>query len=140
MQRYILRRLLISIPILLGVTVISFVFVHLAPGDPVEALIDPVMRADLGPEWVAQRKAELGLNQPLPVRYAIWLGQLAEGNLGFSLISRQPVGAQIQERVGPTLLLMGTSLLVAIALGVPLGILSAVRQYSLLDYVATIAG
>ncbi|HEY3108888.1 MAG TPA: ABC transporter permease [Chloroflexota bacterium] len=140
MQRYILRRLLISIPILLGVTVISFVFVHLAPGDPVEALIDPVMRADLGPEWVAQRKAELGLNRPLPVRYAIWLGELAQGNMGFSLVSRQPVGGQIQERLGPTLLLMGTSLLVAIALGVPLGVLSAVRQYSLLDYLATIAG
>jgi peptide/nickel transport system permease protein len=140
MQRYILRRLLISVPILLGVSIISFLFIHLAPGDPVEALIDPVMRADLGPEWVAQRKAELGLNQPLPVRYAIWLGQLAEGNMGFSLISRQPVAAQIQERLGPTLLLMGTSLLVAIAIGVPLGVLSAVRRYSLLDYIATIGG
>ena len=140
MQRYIIRRLLISIPVLLGVTVFSFVFVHLAPGDPVEALIDPVMRADLGPEWVAQRKAGLGLNRPLPVRYAVWLGQLAQGNMGFSLVSRQPVGAQIGERIGPTLLLMGTSLLVAVALGVPLGILSAVRQYSLLDYLATIAG
>jgi peptide/nickel transport system permease protein len=140
MQRYIIRRLLISIPVLLGVTVFSFVFVHLAPGDPVEALIDPVMRADLGPDWVAQRKAELGLNQPLPVRYAVWLGQLAQGNMGYSLVSRQSVGAQIRERVGPTLLLMGTSLLVAIGLGVPLGILSAVRQYSLLDYLATIAG
>ncbi|HEV8633544.1 MAG TPA: ABC transporter permease [Chloroflexota bacterium] len=140
MQRYILRRLLISIPLVLGVTIISFVFIHLAPGDPVEALIDPVMRADLGPDWVAQRKEELGLNQPMPVRYAIWLGQLAQGNMGFSLVSRQPVGAQLQERIGPTLLLMGTSLLVAIVLGVPLGVLSAVRQYSLLDYLATIAG
>jgi peptide/nickel transport system permease protein len=139
-QRYILRRLLISVPILLGVSIISFVFIHLAPGDPVEALIDPVMRADLGPDWVAQRKAELGLNQPLPVRYAIWLGQLAEGNLGFSLISRQPVATQIQERLGPTLVLMGTALLVAILIGVPLGILSAMRRYSLLDYVATIGG
>jgi peptide/nickel transport system permease protein len=139
-QQYILRRLLISLPILLGVSIISFVFIHLAPGDPVEALIDPVMRADLGPEWVAQRKAELGLNQPMPVRYAIWLGQLVEGNMGFSLISRQPVGAQIQERIGPTLLLMGTSLLVAIVIGIPLGVLSAVRQYSLLDYLATVGG
>jgi peptide/nickel transport system permease protein len=140
MQRYIMRRLLISVPILLGVSIISLVFIHLAPGDPVEALIDPVMRADLGPDWVAQRKAELGLNQPLPVRYAIWLGQLVEGNLGFSLISRQPVAAQIQERLGPTLVLMGTSLLVAILIGVPLGILSAMRRYSLLDYAATIGG
>jgi peptide/nickel transport system permease protein len=139
-QQYILRRVLISVPILLGVSIISFLFIHLAPGDPVEALIDPVMRADLGPEWVAQRKAELGLNQPLPVRYGIWLGQLVEGNMGFSLVSRQPVGSQIQERIGPTLLLMGTSLLVAIVIGVPLGVLSAVRQYSLLDYIATIAG
>ncbi len=115
-------------------------FIHLAPGDPVEALIDPVMRADLGPDWVAQRKTELGLNQPLPVRYAIWLGQLVEGNMGFSLISRQPVAAQIQERFGPTLLLMGASLLVAIVIGIPLGVLSAVRRYSFLDYIATIGG
>ncbi len=140
MQRYLLRRILISIPILLGVSIISFVFIHLAPGDPVEALIDPVMRADLGPDWVAQRKTELGLNQPLPVRYAIWLGQLVEGNMGFSLISRQPVAAQIQERFGPTLLLMGASLLVAIVIGIPLGVLSAVRRYSFLDYIATIGG
>jgi len=125
---------------LLGVSIISFVFIHLAPGDPVEALIDPVMRADLGPDWVAQRKTELGLNQPLPVRYAIWLGQLVEGNMGFSLISRQPVAAQIQERFGPTLLLMGASLLVAIVIGIPLGVLSAVRRYSFLDYIATIGG
>ncbi|MDQ3810229.1 MAG: ABC transporter permease, partial [Chloroflexota bacterium] len=68
------------------------------------------------------------------------LGQLTQGNMGFSLISRQPVAHQIQERVGPTVLLMGISLLVAIAIGVPLGVLSAVRQYSLLDYLATIGG
>jgi peptide/nickel transport system permease protein len=140
MQRYIAQRLLISVPLLIGVTIFSFLFMHLAPGDPVEALIDPVMRADLGPEWVAQRKAELGLDKPLPVRYLNWLGQLLSGNLGYSLVSRQPVAAQIVERLGPTLLLMGSALVLAILLGVPLGILSAVRQYSLLDYVATVAG
>src|SRR5262249_61198048 len=104
------------------------------------ALLAPASRPALGPGWPPRRKADRGLTQPLPVRYAIWLGQLATGNLGFSLISRQPVAVQIQERIPPTLLLMGTSLLVAILIGVPLGVLSAVRQYSLLDYLATVAG
>ena len=140
MQQYVLKRLVVAVPVLIGVSLLSFVFVNLAPGDPVSAMIDPVERANLGPEWVELRKEQLGLNQPIIVRYAVWLREVAQGNLGFSLVNGQPVAAQIGDRIKPTALLMGSALLLAILLGVPLGILSAVRQYSLLDYIATVFG
>jgi peptide/nickel transport system permease protein len=132
--------MLISLPVLFGVTVFTFLFINMAPGDPVLALLDAETRAELGPEGLELRRAQLGLTQPLPVRYVAWIGRLAQGNLGYSLISGEPVAESIRQRIGPTLKLMGTSLVVSVALGVALGILSAVRQYSLLDYVATIGG
>lgn len=140
MQRYILRRVVISVPVLIGVTLLAFVLVNLAPGDPVSAMINPAERGELGPEWVEQRKEELGLNDPIVVRYGKWLRQLVQGNLGYSLISGDSIASAIGDRVGPTVLLMSTVLIVALLLGLPLGILSAVRQYSILDYVATVFG
>jgi peptide/nickel transport system permease protein len=137
---FILRRLIVSIPVLIGVTLLSFILVNLAPGDPVSAFISPADRSELGPEWVEQRKEELGLNAPLVVRYVRWLDQLVRGNLGYSLVSGEAVREQIGARVGPTVLLMGTSLLIALCLGIPLGIISAVRQYSFVDYLATVFG
>jgi peptide/nickel transport system permease protein len=139
-QQYVLRRIVVAIPVLIGVSLLSFVFVNLAPGDPVSAMIDPVERANLGPEWVALRKQQLGLDKPIVVRYAVWLEQIGRGNFGYSLVSGESVAHQIRGRIGPTVLLMGSALLLAILLGVPLGILSAVRQYSLLDYLATVFG
>ncbi|MEA2526068.1 MAG: peptide/nickel transport system permease protein [Thermomicrobiales bacterium] len=140
MQRFVLQRLIISVPVLIGVTLLAFVLVNLAPGDPVSAMISPAERSELGPEWVELRKEQLGLNDPIVVRYGIWLREIATGNLGYSLISGESIAGQIGARVGPTVLLMGTVLIVALLLGVPLGILSAVRQYSVLDYVATVFG
>ena len=138
MHSYIAKRLLISLPVLLGVTLLAFLFINMAPGDPVLAFIDPLQRGSLGPEWVELRRRELGLDKPLPVRYAIWLRELGRGNLGYSLITREPVAKQIRERLWPTLLLMGTSLTVAVVLGTLLGFLAAIREYSLLDYAATV--
>jgi peptide/nickel transport system permease protein len=140
MHRYLFHRLVISVPVLIGVTLLAFVLVNLAPGDPVSAMISPADRGELGPEWVEQRKEELGLNDPIVVRYGIWLREIVQGNLGYSLVSGEAVRAQIGARVGPTLLLMGTALLIALCLGIPLGIVSAVRQYSFLDYLATVFG
>lgn len=140
MQQYIARRLLILLPVLIGVTIFSYIFINLAPGDPVLAFIDPATAGELGPEWVAMRRAQLGLDKPLPVRYALWLREVATGNLGYSLINGTPVKTMIGQRLGPTVLLMGSALLVAIALGVPLGVVSAIRQYSWLDYALTVFG
>ena len=140
MGQLILNRILIAIPVLIGVTLLSYLLVDLAPGDPVTAMVDPASRAELGEEWVERRREQLGLNEPVTTRYAIWLKELAQGNFGFSLINGRPVSDQIMDRVGPTALLMGTALLIGTLVGIPLGILSAVRQYSILDYFTTVAG
>jgi peptide/nickel transport system permease protein len=131
---------LVAVPVLFGVTLLSYVLVNLAPGDPVTAFIDPVTRAELGQEWVDLRREQLGLNEPVVIRYLLWLRELVQGNLGYSLISGQPVSEQLLNRLGPTLLLMGTAILIGTLVGIPLGILSAIRQYSLLDYFTTIGG
>jgi peptide/nickel transport system permease protein len=139
MGQYILRRLLISIPILLGVSIVTFVFINLVPGDYIDTLINPEIssasRADFEP-----LRRQLGLDQPPPVRYVIWLREMATGNFGYSLSSRKPVLAEIGERLVPTLKLTATSLFVAIVAGVILGIISALKPYSWLDYLLTIFG
>ena len=140
MGAFVLRRLAIAVPVLIGVTLLAYLLVDLAPGDPVTALIDPITRAELGAEWVELRKEQLGLNDPAPVRYLLWLGEVARGNLGYSLVSGQSVAEQVGARLGPTLLLMGTALLLGTLIGIPLGVLSAVRQYSPLDYATTVTG
>jgi peptide/nickel transport system permease protein len=140
MGRYIVRRILISIPVLFGITVVTYVIVTLAPGDPVSALVNPETVAALGPGWLEQQRAELGLNRPLPVRYALWMKQILRGNLGYSYSDRQPVADKITERLWPTLKLMLTVQLLALLIAVPIGVLSAVKQYSWLDYLATVFG
>src|SRR5438270_8265161 len=89
-------------------------------------------------EYIALRRAELGLDKPLPVQYVAWLGEVARGNLGYSFFDRRPVGDILKERVGPTIRLMGTALLLALVIGVPVGLLAAIRQYSVLDYAAAV--
>lgn len=139
MGRYVLRRLLISIPILLGVSVVTFVFINLVPGDYIDTLINPEIssasRADFEP-----LRRQLGLDQPPPVRYAIWLREITTGNFGYSLSSRKSVLSEIGERLVPTLKLTATSLVFAIVAGVALGVISALRPYSWLDYFLTIFG
>src|SRR6266540_1242451 len=103
MTAYILRRLAISLPVLVGITVFTFFFINLAPGDPISAMIPPTERQRLTPEKLEARRKELGLDKPLPVRYAIWLGQLARGNFGYSYADRRPVTSQIGERIWPTI-------------------------------------
>jgi len=137
---YLLRRLAISVPVLLGITLAVYVIISLAPGDPVDALINPEAVAALGPEFREQQREALGLNQPIMVRYAIWLRELLSGNLGYSFMDRQSIAGKIGERLGPTLRLMLSAQLIALAIAVPVGVMSAIRQYSLLDYGATILG
>jgi peptide/nickel transport system permease protein len=140
MTRYILRRVAISIPVLLGISVATYLFLVLAPGDPLTAMLNPEQIASLGPDWVERRREAMGLNDPFPVRYGKWLSEVVQGNLGYSYRGGQPVAEMIAERIGPTLRLMATVLVFAIALGVPLGVLSALRQYSWLDNVITLLG
>ncbi|MTT30493.1 ABC transporter permease subunit [Terrilactibacillus sp. BCM23-1] len=133
MFQYIIRRILIAIPVLFGVTVFTFFVINMAPGNPVDMYVNP----SATPQQIALAKEQLGLNDPLWVQYGHWLGQLFQGNLGFSYSTREPVTSMLIERLGPTLLLMGTSLIVAYLIAIPLGILSATRQYSWIDYLTT---
>jgi peptide/nickel transport system permease protein len=137
MGRYLLRRLVIAIPILFGISLATFALGNFAPGDPVTAMLDPKQMANLGPEWIEQRKEALGLNKPMPVRYLFWLKELAQGNLGYSYQDGQPVLHKISERVWPTFLLMSTVLVMANLIGIPLGLIAAVKQYSFFDYAAS---
>lgn len=140
MGRYILRRLLISLPVFFGITLVTYVIVTLAPGDPVSALVDPEQVAALGPGWLEQQRAELGLDRPLPVRYGLWMKEIATGNLGYSYADRQPIADKLAERLWPTIKLMLTVQLLALLIAVPIGVVSAVKQYSFLDYLATVFG
>lgn len=139
MSAYILRRLLVAIPVLLGITIIGFVALALAPGDPLLSRIDPsqIAQLQLNPELMEARRAEFGLDQPIHIRYLTWLSGVLQGDLGYSILSRRLVIDDLAARIPPTLALMGATIIIAVAVGVPLGILSAVRQYSKLDYVLT---
>lgn len=130
---YIMRRLLIAIPVLFGVTVFSFFIVNLAPGNPVEMFISPdATQAD-----IELKKEALGLNDPIYVQYLRWMQNLLQGDFGYSFSTYAPVGEMVASRVLPTLLLMGTALLIAYIVAIPIGVLSATRQYSWLDYLTT---
>jgi peptide/nickel transport system permease protein len=136
MGRYIQRRLLITIPILVAITAIIFGLLQLTPGDPLDAYLPPDVNLS-----VAQREAarhDLGLDRPAPVRYVFWLREVVKGNLGYRIKTGESVGSVIKQRIGPTLALMGSGLAIGIVAGVVLGVISAVKQYSALDFVLTV--
>jgi peptide/nickel transport system permease protein len=129
MLKYILKRLLIAIPVLIGITIIDFLIMNLA-GSPLEML----QGARISQEALEVKKIALGLDQPIYIQYLIWLKELIKGNLGYSIKSYQSVSHMIGTYIGPTLLLMTTSLVVSMLIAVPAGIYSAVHQYSKGDY------
>lgn len=134
MASFILRRILMAIPLLIGITLLSFLLIKLAPGDPGSMLLDPQIRAaDL-----AGFKERYGLNDPIHVQYFRWLGNMLQGEFGTSLIKQgTPVSEMILERLPNTLLLMIVSTIIAIVISIPIGVLSARKQYSLTDYSVT---
>lgn len=136
MSQYILRRLIIMIPVLIGITFINFGIVNLAPGDAVDLMIDPNM-SEADKEI---RRENLGLNDPFLVRYYNWIRELLRGNLGYSFTTYKPVKERVLERLFPTLYLMGTAFALAYLIAIPLGILSALKPYSWLDYLTSFIG
>ncbi|MFE5323753.1 ABC transporter permease [Paenibacillus sp. NPDC056579] len=130
MLNYVIRRLLIAIPVLFGVTFLNFVIINLAPGDPVDMYVNP----DVSEADKAIRREALGLNDPFMIRYVKWLINLAHGDLGHSFSSFQPVVQMISERLGATLLLMGTSIVFGYLISIPIGVYCAVKANSKFDY------
>jgi peptide/nickel transport system permease protein len=134
---YILRRALIAIPVLFGITVLAFTALSLAPGDPLTSRIDPEALSRMTDADLARARHALGLDQPIPVRYLIWLAGVLRGDLGYSIVNHGFVVDELARRLPPTVLLMGLSLFFGTILGVGFGIIAAVRQYGVVDYIAT---
>ncbi len=129
MWRYVVWRLLLTLPTLLGAVTFVFLMVRLLPGDPAVAIAG----VQATPEFVEQVRREFGLDQPLPVQYITFLGRLLQGDLGISTRTRQPVWEELWARFPHTLELALAALVVAALIGIPAGIISAVRPYSLFD-------
>src|SRR5256884_7228540 len=131
---YIVRRLLLTVPILIGITLATFVISHAVPADPVVASLG--QRAQDDPGIVALYRHQWGLDQPLPVQYVIYLRNLLHGDLGVSIATRNPVADDLRQYFPATLELSTTAILISLLVGVPLGVLSAVYRNRLLDHVA----
>ncbi|HZO42118.1 MAG TPA: ABC transporter permease [Methylomirabilota bacterium] len=135
MRRYVVRRLALLVPVLLGVSVIIFMVLHLSPGDPAEIMLgSQATQADLD-----RLRAELGLTEPLYVQYVHWLGLVARGDLGRSIWMKRPVLGEVLGRFKATLILTGAALVLSTAVGLALGIASAVRPNSPLDRLSAVA-
>ncbi len=126
---YILRRLLTMIPVLLLVSVLVFSLIHLIPGDPAVSILGE----EATPQAVAALRANLGLDQPIPVQYAKWLGSVLRGDLGRSIRSNQPVSEAIAERLPVTVELAILSIAISLSIAIPAGIVAAMRRNSVLD-------
>jgi ABC-type dipeptide/oligopeptide/nickel transport system permease component len=133
--RFLVRRLLVTIPVLLGVATIVFAMIHLVPGDPVQAMLGETAP----PGAAAALRERLGLDRPLAVQYGDFLRGLAVGDLGRSMRTNQPVIAVVLERMPATIELGLASIVVALIVGIPLGIAAAVRAGTAVDYAATTA-
>ena len=132
MGRFLARRLVLTIPVMLGVATLVFSLIHLIPGDPAQAMLgEAAPQAD-----VEELRHRLGLDRPLLEQYGLFLQGLAKGDLGTSLRTGQPVTDQIVERMPATVELAAAAMLVAIAFAMPLGIIAAVRRGTAVDHAA----
>jgi peptide/nickel transport system permease protein len=131
--QYLLRRLLIAVPSIVGISIILFVILALAPGDPFEEL---ATNPNIPAEVRANLRASFGLDDPIYLRYLRWFAAMIQGDWGFSFASRINVDDLILGRLGTTLLVIGSSQIVALAIALPVGIYAAARPYSLFDQIA----
>lgn len=134
MSQYLLRRILIAIPSLLGISLVLFTVLALAPGDPFGEL---AQNPAVPPEVAASLREKFGMNDPIWERYLKWLTQMLQGNWGFSFVSRVDVDVLIMQRLPATLLVIGSSQILALLVALPVGVYAAIRPYSLFDQIAT---
>jgi peptide/nickel transport system permease protein len=130
----ILRRLLLAIPVLIGVSIVTFASLHLIPGNPAQTLL---FGTDASPQQVAALTQQLGLDRPVVIQYFEYLGRLLHGNLGESYINQVPVATEIAQRLPSTIQLAAAALVVALVIGVPAGLVAGTRPGGWLDRVAT---
>ncbi|MGY3390262.1 peptide/nickel transport system permease protein [Bradyrhizobium sp. USDA 3311] len=135
MSQYVLRRLLIAIPSLLGISLLLFVVLALAPGDPFSEL---ATNPNVPPEVAAALRAKFGLDDPIYLRYLHWLSAMAHGDWGFSFVSRMNVDALILQRLPATLYVIGSAQILALLIAIPVGVYAATKPYSLFDQIANV--
>ncbi|MBW8855559.1 MAG: ABC transporter permease, partial [Bradyrhizobium sp.] len=133
MSQYVLRRLLIAIPSLLGISLVLFVVLALAPGDPFSEL---ATNPNVPPEVALALRAKFGLDDPIYLRYLHWLSAMAHGDWGFSFVSRMNVDQLILQRLPATLYVIGSAQILALLIAIPVGVYAATKPYSLFDQVA----
>src|ERR1700746_1417328 len=133
MSQYLLRRLLIAVPSLLGISLVLFIVLALAPGDPFGEL---ATNPNVPPEVGAALRAKFGLDDPIMLRYLRWLVAMVHGDWGFSFASRIDVDTLILQRLPATLFVIGSSQVLALLIALPVGVYSAVRPYSIFDQIA----
>jgi peptide/nickel transport system permease protein len=134
MGQYLLRRLMIAVPSILGISVILFTVLALAPGDPFEEL---ATNPNVPPEVRMMLRVKFGLDDPVYLRYFHWLAAMLHGDWGFSFASRIDVGALIMQRLPTTLIIIGSAQLLALAVAIPVGVYAATRPYSFFDQIAS---
>ncbi len=133
MLRYLLKRLLYSLPIALGVSLLCFALVHLAPGDPISSILPE----NATPELIAQVKAAYGFDKPLPVQFVIWLGNVLTGDLGMSIVTRRPVLSELGPAIFNSLVLAGVAILLALIVGTTLGAIAGKTKNRYIDRFVT---
>ncbi len=145
MGRYLVKRLMLMVPVLFVISLVNFALYSFAPGDPVTLMMNPILATSGAGSRMTMEKLDKmietqreirGLNRPWYVRYVFWLGELARGNLGRSMVSKKPVSEIIGDFTWPSVQLNLLSIALSAFLGVALGVLQAVRKYSLFDYTA----
>ena len=134
MSKYLIRRLLIALPVLAGISLVLFVILAMAPGDPFEEL---ATNPNVPAEVRANLRAQFGLDDPIPIRYARWFTSMLRGDWGFSFVSRIDVVALILQRLPTTLFVLGSAQVLGLLVALPIGVYSAMRPYSFFDQVTT---
>jgi peptide/nickel transport system permease protein len=134
MWRYFLRRLVIAVPSVIGISILLFTVLALAPGDPFEEL---AANPNVPPEVRANLRAQFGLDDPVVTRYVRWFGSMVQGNWGFSFSSRVDVDTLILQRLPVTLVVIGASQILALLVALPVGVFAATRPYSVFDQIAS---
>ena len=134
MGTYFVRRLLTALPVLIGISIVLFTLLALAPGDPFSEL---ATNPNVPPEVRMNLRKQFGLDDPVPVRYVRWFSSMLRGDWGYSFVSRVNVDDLIRQRLVTTLFVLGSAQVLALAIAIPVGVLSARRPYSLFDQVAT---
>jgi peptide/nickel transport system permease protein len=138
MLKYIIKRLLLSVPLVLAIVTATFFMAHLAPGDPMDMYLEPQRQRQVDPEVIELLRKKYGLDQPIHVQYVTWLKNVAQGDFGESFRHRRPVKDMLVEAVPYTLQLTFLAIVLDALFGISLGIISAVKQYSKLDKTVTI--